>query len=277
MKSKKYPKILILIIAIFMMFFAIMITWNNEDSHINLIFDTILIGLSINVISSILLIYFLEERDKKREEKEKKEKQKIVYDKLIFIIRKFNRFMTDMYKATMKEKIKDNDEMLENLYCNINQFYRQINKIDFYKNSNVLKRNYDIIRNPIYFNWYEIYLASMQELFTKTRDLVNNYAFLLNSDLLNNLKFIDNSSLYIFQIKNPLSNDLNEIAILEVKGKEEKWEKVIFAMSNLKNILQSISKIMVLINKETETNNFRIEANDFNAQNMSPKIGSGLL
>ena len=277
MKSKKDPKILILIIAIIMMFFAIMMTWNNEDNHINLIFDTILIGLSINVISSILLIYFLEERDKKREEKEKKEKQKIVYEKLISIIRKFNRFMINMYKATMKEKIKDDDEMLDNLYCNIDQFYRQINKIDFYKNSNVLKRTYDIIRNPIYFNWYEFYLVSMEDFLTKTRDLVNNYAFLLNSDLLNNLRFIDNSSLYIFQIKNPLPKDLNEIAILNVNEKEEKWEKSIFVMSNLKNILQSISKIMVLINKETETNNFRIEANDFNAENMNPKIGSGLL
>lgn len=277
MKYIKDTKFLILIATIIICFIAIIFTWNNEGTHVNLICDTILISLSINIISSILLIYFLEERDKKRAEKEKLEKQQIVFQKLIYIIKDFNRTIIDMYKATMKEKINDNSELLNDLYCNLEELYKQLNKIDLNKNSNVLKRTKDLFNNPQRFNWYERYLVSLEVLLNKTKELINNYAFILDNDMLKNLGFVDQSDTILYRTKTLLTNDLNQIVISELNGKKEQWEKAVFIMSNLKGILNSLSKTMNYINKQTGMNNFKNKIDDFNAENIGPGIGSGLL
>ena len=49
MKFIKDTKFLILIVAIILSFIAIIFTWNNENNHVNLICDTVLISLSINI------------------------------------------------------------------------------------------------------------------------------------------------------------------------------------------------------------------------------------
>lgn len=273
MKYIKDTKFLILIATIIICFIAIIFTWNNESNHVNLICDTILISLAINIISSILLIYFLEERDKKRAEKERLEKQQIVFQKLIYIIKDFNRTIVDMYKATMKEKIDNNSELLNDLYYNLDDLYNQINKIDLNKNGNVLKRTKEIQ----YLNWYEIYVTSLELLLNKTKELINNYAFILDNDILKNLEFVDQSGTILYRTKTLLTDDLNQTAISEINGKREQWQKVVFIMSNLKGILNSLSKTMKYINKQTGINNFKNKIDDFNAENIGPAIGSGLL
>lgn len=277
MKYIKDTKFLILIVTITICSIAIIFTWNNESNHINLICDTILINLSINIISSILLIYFLEERDKKIAEKERLEKQQIVFQKLIYIIKDFNRTIIDMYKATMKEKIDNNSELLNDLYYDLEKLYKQLNKIDLNKNSNVLKRTKDIFNNPQRFNWYERYLISLEILLNKSKELINNYAFILDNDMLKNLGFVDQTDTILYKTKTLLTNDLNQTVISELNGKREQWEKAIFIMSNLKGILNSLSKTMKYINKQTGINNFKNKIDDFNAENIGPGIGSGLL
>ena len=277
MKYIKDTKFLILVVTIIVCSIAIVFTWSNENNHVNLICDTILISLSINIISSILLIYFLEERDKKRVEKEKLEKQKIVFQKLICIIKDFNRTIIDMYKATMKEKIDNNSELLNDLYYDLEKLYKQLNKIDLNKNSNVLKRTKDILNNPQHFNWYERYLISLEILLNKSKELINNYAFILDNDMLKNLEFVDQSDTILYKTKALLINDLNKTVTSELNGKREEWEKAIFIMSNLKSILNSLSNTMKYINKQTGINNFNNKIEDFNAENRSPSIGSGLL
>jgi len=74
-----------------------------------------------------------------------------------------------------------------------------------------------------------------------------------------------------------LTNDLNQTAISEINGKREQWQKVVFIMSNLKDILKSLSKIMNYINKQTGVNNFKNKITDFNDENIGPAIGSGLI
>lgn len=277
MKFIKDTKFWILFVSIVLISISIIFTWNNENSQVNLICDTILISLSINIISSILLIYFLEERDKKRAEKERLEKQQIVFQKLIYIIKDFNRTIIDMYKATMKEKINDNSELLNDLYYNLEELYKQLNKIDLNKNSNVLKRTKDIFNNPQHFNWYERYLVSLEILLNKTKELINNYAFILDNDMLKNLGFVDQSDTILYKTKTLLTNNLNQTVISELNGKREQWEKTIFIMSNLKGILSSLSKTMKYINEQTGVNNFKNKITDFNAENIGPGIGSGLL
>lgn len=273
MKLIKDTKFLILFIFFVVMIVSIIFTWNNESNHINLIFDTILISLSINIISSILLIYFLEERDKKRAEKERLEKQHIVFQKLIYIIKDFNKTIIDMYKATMKEKISDNSELLNDLYYNLDELYIQISKIDLNKNGNILKRTKKIQ----HLNWYEIYVTSLETLLNKTKELINNYAFILDNDILKNLEFIDQSNAILYRTKNLLTDNLNQTAISEANGKREQWQKVVFITSNLKYILSSISKTMKYINNITGTNNFKNKVTYFNDNNTGPAIGSGLL
>lgn len=273
MKFIKDTKFWIFIVSMLTLSIAIILTWNNENSQVNLICDTILISLSINIISSILLIYFLEERDKKRAEKEKLEKQQIVFQKLIYIIKEFNRTIIDMYKATMKEKINDSSELLNNLYYNLDELYKQINKIDLKKNGNLLKRTKQIQ----HFNWYEIYVISLEKFLNKTKDLINNYSFMLDNDILKNLEFVDHSSTILYSTKTLIIDDLNQTVISELNGKREQWEKFVFIMSNLKGILSSLSRTMEYINKQTGVNNFKNKIEDFNAENIGPNIGSGLL
>lgn len=134
---------IILVLAIVLLLISLIVLFLNKVSKIDLIFNTIFIGISINLLSSMLLIFLLDKRKQEEDEKELQEKNKIVTSNLIKIIKNFNDLIANMYKATITEEVKDDDKITEDLYYDIELLYSTINKIlEYSENTSIIINNF---------------------------------------------------------------------------------------------------------------------------------------
>ena len=266
-------KLLLLILFTITIIVSVIILWNNDNSKVDLIFNTILISLSINIISSVILIYFIDERDKKREINEKQRKENVIYKKLISIINEFNSLIINLYKATMTKKINEDDKILTDLYYDIDKLYIQLNKVNINKEGyKCTSKGNSLIR----LNWKQCIIDDLKKLFKELKNFIDVYSFFLPSDILEELEKTLKSERNMYIIENDMINNLNEYVKHMDHGIEKENGKAIFEIVGFKNILISISNVMNCINELNKKNNFQININSFNFDNISPKIGSGL-
>lgn len=269
----KNVKLYILLVALSLIIVSVIVLWNDTENNVNLIFNSLFINIGINVMSALLLIYFLEERDKKNKEQEESQRQHIIYRKIAFVIKDFNILIKNMYKATMSQKINGDNQILDNLYYDIDKLYNQIINVKLYKKGYLCDFNAKDIFKPVEYNWHQCFVIEIKKLFDSIDNIVNIYSTSINSNVLEKLENITSYKKSLFLIANPI------IPIIPNISKSEDTNnayKMLFEFSQLKNILINISGIINIINKNNKENSFKLNIDDFNSENSSPQIGSAL-
>lgn len=244
-KLRKY----ILTISIIIMFISciVLFFWNNTITE--LVFSTILINLSINIFSTLLLFYLLDKKELEKTKKLHLEKQNdIIEISLIPIIKDFYIFTLYMYRDV--KHLSHNIDTFD-IFDDFNQFYENIIKLDLKSMSYEGKfSDLDILDIHSY-TWYESCLLHFTTYINDIIKFKNTYYLFINQDILKNLSIIES--------KNRNLNDFRHICKL-IKCSEEELRrditKVAFENLGLNDIYIATNNIAHLIN---ENNSFWLD------------------
>jgi hypothetical protein len=241
----------------------------TQNIYINIIFGTIIVAISINILSSIIIIIFFEYRDRFKQTKLEKLYNDIVLSKVTIAVKEFNELVYNMLKATQKEKFSDID--LECKYSNITSMYNQINKLDFLKPGYIRD-----IRSNKTISWNIIYFDKLIKLSATLKEIMLFYLPIIDHSIAKDILFIANmkekleNDLYISMIK-----DNPNVIVKDTIDNTNEYKYIIFII-NFKKLLSSVKNIIEYINNYRSTNVFKISDKLINRDNVSPKFASGL-
>lgn len=287
----KYRKIILIISIIILIICCIIGVLFINNKYIQFVVGTILSSLSINVFSSMILIYMLDKRKEEEEKKEYDKKRELVIYEICSSIKNFNELIANMYKATMSNPIKDDNKILNDLYYNIDSLYAQLNLLDMNKDGYMSS-----ITNNIWdfqsLNWKQCLLNKIKEYIDSLEKIKKNYFYLLEAEIINPMEKIINIKNSInnieqldkllnivpnlFDIYVPLNKE-NLYSTNRTSENIQKGEKFLYNLLGFRNILIETRELIQYINRYNFKSDFRITKEFFNSTNTSPSIGSGLL
>lgn len=280
---------ILLYISIFIIIISTIVLIKNKFEIIELIFSTIFISLSINIISSLILIFLLDKRKEEEQQSEYEKKQLLIVNNLLNIVKGFNDLIANMYKATMKEFVQDDDNILKDLYYDVDILYNQINKIDLNKQGYIAVPTDDIF-TQISLDWKDCYIHNLKEYIKNIIEIKKYYFSIIDSELMNSIDKIIQSEKGIQLITNSICKDIVNVNLPKIDDKKLEEEliengddiknkvgKFAFIQTNLRGIIIETNKICKYIDNITNKKNFLISKEFFNNTCTAPKIGSGLI
>lgn len=191
---KKYKKILIIITIV--SFIGLMLCYTNPiKEYIN----NIVLSLCINVLSSVLIIWFIDLKMDEQNKKQLEERRTMIYKQLVPIIERYQNFIINLYKATtLKDEI---DRAIFQGIRGVNdRIIERFKLIDLDAEGHLA----DIINNKNY-KWKEIIMYQTADYIRDIENIYNNYSSFFSNKLSElMLKIISLSNYSVHKNKNIL-------------------------------------------------------------------------
>ena len=242
-------------ILIFILSLIILVVAKNED--LSSYFKTILISLSINLLSSIIIIYLIDIKKEIKNDKELYNKRKLLLKEIILPINKFDSFVINVYKSTVS---KDEFETFAFTEDDISKIMENLKKIDNEKPGYIYELNKK--RSMV---WKEIFITQIAKYVDALHTFYNNKSPILTDDL--------NDNIYDIVSTNYNKNIWEHI--LKINGDIE--TKDLLKVTNLENILKDTFKIKkILINDYEFKDVFNLKMTTFTGEHMAPDFESSL-
>lgn len=216
----KIVSILLLIICVVLLYFCRNDGW---DSYIK----TILISLSINLISSIIIIFVIDGLIKKNNVIETRRLRKMALSRLVISIKRFDDLIIKMYK----ESLKDNKEVS----CN----YDEKNVTNIINNINLLNSHERGIKvnlsNIEAMSWQTIIVDNIIFYLSDIENFYNNNSYLFDSEIAS----IFNEILNYLNVVNICKNILKYNAQMNMSDltKVLQLEKILLFNFSLRNTI----------------------------------------
>ncbi|WP_346349900.1 hypothetical protein [Lactococcus petauri] len=233
--------------------------------------QTIGISFIINIISTLFLMLFFENRD----EKVRQRRIELVNHKILHDTREMWRLLLNLYKATSPVPVRENYSLLENFSKNYEAIASQIDKIDWYSGSGTIYGNPENVKgNRTAIPWYELYYQVLVEYKKSLSENEKHYFLDVSHDVL----------LIMEEISNIPDNYINLLAQLKslnqaAPGGLYPGEKAL--TSDIRKLVKNVGKTIDLLSKNL--NSKGIPSTDFSIgegyfrEDIAPKSGSSIL
>lgn len=228
--------------------------------------QTIGISFVINIISTLFLMFFFENRD----EKARQRRVELVNHKILHDTKEMWRLLLNLYKATSPVPAKENYSLLEDFSKNYEAIASQIDKIDWYSGSGTIYGNPENINgNKTAIPWYELYYQVLVKYKKSLSENEKHYFLDINHDVL----------LIMEEISNIPDNYINLLA--QLKSLNQKAPGGLYpgekALTNdIRKLVKNVGKIIELLSKDSPSINFSIGEGYFR-EDVAPKSGSSIL
>lgn len=279
--SSKYKWWLIILLAgaVIVAFISAHITGSN-------IAETLLVGVFvsflINLVSSLITIVFIEERDRREMQKNASYKQNVVISKLNDAIKKYNCLFANIYKATSSELVNI-DSLCANLYYDIDGFVKRLNMLDFLKDSYVAPFEQSWKDGIKRYQWIDVFISETIKYIETMHSIQENYLFCLTDNgLIEPLSGI--AVLFdvvrrseIMSMVKTFPDCISQLGVetnlIYPHGVEI---KIVYIMYKTIDTMAHTKDLMSAIDRITARENFKISPSMFTAENIAPKLGSGI-
>lgn len=253
MKKLNYKHIVIFLTIISIVLLVIM---RNEPKEIYI--KTIIISLTINILSSIVIIFMIDVKKENDTKKQIYERRAIIYKSLISPIRDYNNMVYNLYKATTKKE-KINLEYFDSNSLNIDKIFNNINLLDIDKNGGVfdIYKKRSMIWKEVIINVFLSYIHSLKEFYNINSQYIDNELSELLYKIISNEKAKNICNQIIYLNANIKANDLLEIL-------------------NIKEIFYNTKLIEKNISHYIDIEDLKVEKSTILSEKISPKFGSGI-
>ena len=169
MKKMSYKHV-VFFLTIISVILLVIVKNEPTDTYIK----TIIISLSINVISSIVIIFMIDIKKENDTKRHIEERRKIIYKSLILPIREYNSLIYNLYKATTKKE-KINLKYFNN-NIDIDKIFKNIKLLDVYKEGYIydIYKKQNMLWKDIIINEYLAYIKSLKEFYNINSQFIDN-------------------------------------------------------------------------------------------------------
>lgn len=246
------------IVAICLLLIALVLLVILKNSDFEEYVKSIGIAISINLISSVIIIYLIDFKKEDDVNRELENKRKIIYGQLIQPLRSFDDLILNMYKscATLNEM-----EELEYNSDNIDKILEKIKLLDTSKVSYMKKMDSNSLT---IISWKETIALNLENLLKDFDEFYAKNTNFLSLELTENI----NQILKINLNKRILNFMSNPIISMEIE--------TIIEVFDLKQLLISSFNIKEEISNYYSEEQFKINKERFLREDISPEFGSGI-
>ena len=252
-KKMNYKKVVIAL-SIFSAFFLIIFIDEPIENYIK----TIIISLSINIISSNIIIFMIDIKKENEEKKQMAERRKIIYKSLIPPLRDYNTLIYNLYKATTKkEKIKV--KYFNNNSLNADKIFENVKLLDIEKVGCRYNRNKKncLIWKEIIINDFISYIDELKRFYNNNSQFIDNELSEMMYKIISQEKC---KNICNFMLDGTISTDINDM----------------LQLLHLKDIYITTKEIEKNIEKYISINDLKVEKSSIMQENVAPKYGSGI-
>lgn len=243
-------------IAIIILIFSIIMLRIFKNAPLTDYIKIIGISISINLISSVIIIYLIDFKRADDEYKELEQKRRVIYRQLINPLRDFDSFILHMYKSVVTyEEMERLDYNIEN----IDRIVEKIKLIDNTKNSYIM--NGDLTSQT----WKESILNQLQKFLQEVSSFNDNNSYILTNSLNENI-----NNILIINSNKHIINSLLYYSNARIKTED------ILDIFNFKQLLISSFKIKEEISEYCEVDQFKINKQYLLRDDISPRFRSGI-
>lgn len=244
------------VVAILILLFALILLIIFMNNTFNEYFKSIIIAISINLISSVIIIYLIDFKREEDKNQEIENKRKLIYKQLIHPLISFDELISNMYKSTSSlQEMND----LEYSIDNIDMIIEKILLLDVNKKSYVI--NKDLKTTQL---WRQTIALKLLVLLENVEKFYGNNSYILSIELSKELDQILNIGLnkivLNFMLDSTFSIDMEGI------NKVFNFKKLLIASFNIKN------EISIYYPE----NQFKINWDNYLREDTSPIFGSGI-
>lgn len=255
----------------------------------------ILYDISIGIFSAMILVWGIDEVNERIRNEEEKKRYNFVYRKLIPILNEYYEFYLKLYIFTRKDKVKEDEKILNSIYACKDEFIKQIMetepfyKAGFYADINIVNlqiiamtnnaENLDeIMQKETGIPWYKCWTHDSTEFYNNVEQIEKMFLDFFPNDLIVKLdqlleliKVTKNMSDFIEQktmrasgmfIPSQLGSDILKFPI-----------EFFLEGNNLIKIIEILEEIMEYIERETGEMLRQRDIKFFNDRNTSPTLG----
>lgn len=220
--------------------------------------QSIIVSLAINLVSSVVIIYLIDIKKEKDASEELKRKRTFIYKKLVLPINRYNYLLISMYKAITSKK-NFNLSIFDYNSKDYLKIFKNMNNLDLDKAGYV----HDPLSNKDY-SWKEIIIKEWHKYVKDIEQFYNSNSYLLDNDL----------SEKICAIVAYKENEMMAYQFLELDLCFEE-NSILFDMLGLIDIYRLTNDIQKIIADYVESNSFEIDDN-FIKNDDSTHFESGL-
>ena len=230
----------------------------NISIPVNEYWQSIIVSLAVNLISSVIIIYLIDIKKEKDAESELNRRKKFIYRQLISPINNYKSLLLNMYKATTSKQ--DFDLLILQ--------HGSKDYLKAFKNMNNLDLNKDgFIYNPIsgrHIIWKEIIIDEIFKYIDNIETFYNNHSYFLDNDLSEKL-----CEIVVYKKSKILASHTLSLNV-QFSGAEQ-----FIDIFNLLKIYEITNDIIKLIIPYVNQDAFKIDKG-FERNDISPSFESGL-
>lgn len=243
-------------LAIILLFIAVVMLVILKNTDFEEYIKYVGIAISINLISSVIIIYLIDFKREDDMNQELENKRKIIYGQLIQPLRNFDDLILNMYKSCVS--FQEMEELEYNI-DNVDKILEKIKLLDTSKEGYMRKMDFKTI--PL---WKETIALNFSNLLKDIDKFYADNAYYLSLGLTEDI----NQILKIKSNKMILNLMLNPIISMEMGS--------IIDVFDFKQLLFSSFNIKEEISKYYSEEQFKINKEKFLREDISPGFGSGI-
>jgi hypothetical protein len=198
--------------------------------------------------------------------------QEVVVSKLVSAIKTYNRLIANVLKVTSRGPMQDAAQRSQNLYYETDSIATRLDMLDLSSGSYM----FFIISptpEPKYgrYTWAQVFITETEKYRDAMRQIQENYLFALDRHLIEPVDTIARLAGYPAEparsacLRNPNQHQA-----------DLRPQKTIFRLFETMTTIESTRQMMVELDRLTGRSNFEINATDFTAPHISPRLGGGV-
>ncbi|MHB1314295.1 MAG: hypothetical protein ACYCX2_02270 [Christensenellales bacterium] len=254
---------------------------NLSNNHFSLILlKEILYDISVCVFSAMIIVWGIDVINDKNREREEQKRLSVLYQKIIPVLKDYYDFYVKLYIATRKEKVGENESVLQSLFNDKVRLIQQIKVAEpFYKDGFYSDGNFDFFLEyvkgkrelPKALPWYKCWNIDNEKFTKRMRQIEQDFSFMFPADLLCLIEAL-------LKLVEPINNLSNFLEFSKKFQAPVSIFPIEFFVDNnkLDEIFDALENVMKYVSENSKEDMLKIDIKYFNERNTSPILGDAL-